>query len=123
MVYRIYAEKKEGFRKAAATLRNEARTLISKLLPESSSKMRSFLYYQKSFLDVGDDNVLADLRSSLTSNPRNKDTLYRLYLLYFKKKEYRKAQYYLKQLMSISPNDSNIKKLNNSLDSLINSER
>ena len=28
MVYRIYAEKKEGFRKAAATLRNEARTLL-----------------------------------------------------------------------------------------------
>ncbi len=107
----------------ATSRRNEARTLISKLLPESSAKMRSFLYYQKSFLDVGDDNVLADLRSSLTSNPRNKDTLYRLYLLYFKKKEYRKAQYYLKQLMSISPNDSNIKKLNNSLDSLINSER
>ena len=28
MVYRIYAEKKEGFRKEAATLRNEAKTLL-----------------------------------------------------------------------------------------------
>lgn len=28
MVYRIYAEKKEGFRKAAAVLRNEARTIL-----------------------------------------------------------------------------------------------
>jgi len=28
MVYRIYAEKKEGFRKEASTLRNEARTVL-----------------------------------------------------------------------------------------------
>ena len=28
MVYRIYSEKKEGFRKEAATLRNEIRTLL-----------------------------------------------------------------------------------------------
>ena len=28
MVYRIYAEKKEGFRKEAAVLRNEAKTLL-----------------------------------------------------------------------------------------------
>ncbi len=103
----------------ALAKKSEANKLISELLPESSPKMRSFLYYQKSFIDSGEDNVLSDLRSSLTSNPRNKDTLYRLYSIYYEKREYRKAQYYLKQLVSISPNDAKLKSLNDSLDSKI----
>ena len=105
----------------AMSKKSEAKKLIAELLPGSSSKMKSFLYYQKSFVDSGEDNILSDLRSSLTSNPRNKDTLYRLYSIYYEKREYRKAQYYLKQLVSISPNDAGVKALNDSLDSKIKS--
>ena len=35
------------------------------------------------------------------------------------KKDYRKAQYYLKQVVAIKPNDSSIKKLNDTLTQLI----
>ncbi|MBP5283425.1 MAG: hypothetical protein J6Y93_02020, partial [Treponema sp.] len=92
-----------------ATGRNgEAQRLINQLMSSGSGKLKSFLYYQKSFLDSGEDAILADLRSSLTANPRNRDALYRLYQIYYAKKEYRKAQYYLKQVVALSPADESL---------------
>lgn len=100
--------------------KSEASRLISSLLPSASARMKSFLYYERSFLSGTENEILADLRSSLTSNPRNRDALLRLYRIYFNKKEYRKAQYYLKQVVAISPKDEKILELNRQLDSLIN---
>ena len=97
----------------------EAAKLISQLLPSANAKMKSFLYYEKSFLSVGESAILADLRSSLTANPRNRDALFRLYRIYFNKKEYRKAQYYLKQVVALSPNDESLRVLNQNLDELL----
>ncbi|WP_407426521.1 tetratricopeptide repeat protein [Treponema sp.] len=97
----------------------EASKLINQLIQSSSSKMKSFLYYERSFLASGESAVLADLRSSLTANPRNKDSLFRLYQIYFNKKEYRKAQYYLKQVVALSPNDESLRVLNQNLDNLL----
>lgn len=99
--------------------KSEAAALIAKLLPDSSSKMKSFLFYERSFLAADTDSSLADLRSSLTANPRNKDALFRLYEIYFSKKEYRKAHYYLKQVVSLSPADEKLMKLNSQLESLL----
>lgn len=99
--------------------RTEAARLISQLLPSSSAKMKSFLYYERSFLSNGETAILADLRSSLTANPRNKDALFRLYQIYFNKKEYRKAQYYLKQVVALSPKDESLLLLSQNLDNLL----
>ncbi len=99
--------------------KSEASKIIGQLLPSASSKMKSFLYYEKSYLSVSEVDILSDLRSSLTANPRNKDALLRLYEIYFSKKEYRKAQYYLKQVVSISPKDEKLLELNRQLESLI----
>ena len=93
---------------------------IDGLMASSSSKMKSYLYYTRSYLQLTEDNILADLRSSLISNPRNSDSLFRLYELYFAKKDYRKAQYYLRQVVAINPNDSSVKQLNEALTKLIN---
>lgn len=92
---------------------------IDSLLDNSSSKVKSFLYYRKSFLEYSDDAILSDLRSSLISNPRNSESLFRLYEIYYTKKDYRKAQYYLRQVVAINPNDSSVKKLNEALTKLI----
>ena len=97
----------------------EASKLIARLLPSSAAKMKSFLYYQRSFLASGESAVLADLRSSLTANPRNKDSLFRLYRIYYGKKEYRKAQYYLKQVVALSPKDESLLLLNQELERLL----
>lgn len=92
---------------------------IDSLMNSSSSKLKSYLYFRRSYLQLTEEKALADLRSSLISNPRNSDALFRLYELYYAKKDYRKAQYYLKQVVAINPNDSSIKKLNEALTKLI----
>lgn len=92
---------------------------IDSLMNGSSAKMKSYLYYRRSYLQYSEENTLADLRSSLISNPRNADALFRLYEIYFGKKDYRKAQYYLRQVVAINPNDSSVKKLNEALTKLI----
>jgi len=97
----------------------EASRLIAQLLPLSAAKMKSFLYYERSFISAGENAVLADLRSSLTANPRNKDSLFRLYKIYYAKKEFRKAQYYLKQVVALSPKDESLLKLNQELEQLL----
>ncbi len=92
---------------------------IDSLMNGSSSKVKSYLYYRRSYLQLTEEKTLADLRSSLIANPRNSDALFRLYELYYAKQDYRKAQYYLKQVVAINPNDSSIKKLNEALTKLI----
>jgi tetratricopeptide (TPR) repeat protein len=92
---------------------------IDSLMNTSSSKVKSYLYYRRSYLQYSEDNALSDLRSSLISNPRNSDALFRLYEIYYAKKDYRKAQYYLRQVVAIKPNDSSIRRLNEALAQLI----
>ncbi|MBR1637896.1 MAG: hypothetical protein IJ688_00750 [Treponema sp.] len=88
-------------------------------IASASPKMKSYLLYRRSYLQLTENNILADLRSSLISNPRNSDSLFRLYEIYYDKQDYRKAQYYLRQVVAINPNDSSVKKLNEALTKLI----
>lgn len=99
--------------------RDSSLALIDSLMTNANSKMKSYLLYRRSYLQRTDDAQLADLRSSLIANPRNSDALFRLYEIYYDKKDYRKAQYYLKQVVAINPNDSSFKKLNEALTQLI----
>lgn len=99
--------------------RNSVLKYINSLLPKASQKIKSYLYYRRSFLQTSEDAALADLRSCLISNPRNSEALFRLYELYYQKGDYRKAQYYLRQVVAINPNDSSLKQLNESLSKLI----
>ena len=99
--------------------RDESLKLIDSMMSGASSKMKSYLYYRRSYLQRNEDSSLADLRSSLIANPRNSDALFRLYEIYYGKKDYRKAQYYLRQVVAINPNDSSVKKLNEALTQLV----
>lgn len=92
---------------------------IDSLMNTSSPKVKSYLYYRRSYLQFTEEKTLADLRSSLIANPRNSDALFRLYELYYAKQDYRKAQYYLRQVVAINPNDTSFKKLNEALTKLI----
>ncbi|MCQ2572538.1 MAG: hypothetical protein MJ182_01455 [Treponema sp.] len=94
--------------------------LIDSLLETSSQKiMRSNLYYRRSFLQGTESAAMADLRRSLTENARNTDSLFRLYEIYYEKEDFKKAQYYLKQVVALNPNDSNYRKMNESLTQLL----
>lgn len=104
---------------AAAGNKGEVRSLIAGMLPSASSQLKSFLYYQRSLLATNDTDKLADLRQSLTANPRNTEALFELYQYYFDRKDYRKAQYYLKQVVALNTNDEEILHLNAELDALL----
>lgn len=99
--------------------REQVLKYIESLMPGASAKMKSYLFYRRSYLQLTDENILADLRSSLISNPRNSEALFRLYEMYYAKKDYRKAQYYLRQVVAINPNDNSMKQLNEALTKLI----
>ena len=97
----------------------QALSLINQQIDSAGAKLKSFLYYQRSFLRDSESLSLSDLRSSLIANPRNSDALYRLYEIYYAKNDYRKAQYYLKQVVALNPNDAELRALNEKLNSLI----
>lgn len=103
----------------AASHRQQSLDMISRLLPKSNQKMKSFLYYQRSYFGATEENVLSDLRSSLTANPRNKDALFRLYEIYYRKRDWRRAQYYLKQVVAIDPANPDYLSRNAELDKLL----
>lgn len=96
-----------------------AESIIARLLADANAKMKSFLHYERSFLQTTEDMVLADLRSSLTANPRNKDSLYRLYQIYYGKKDWRRAQYYLKQVIALDPANGTYVQQNSELERLL----
>ena len=96
-----------------------ASRFINTALGNASNLMKSFLYYQRSFLASGESARLADLRSAVMSNPRNSDALFGMYEIYFEKQDYRKAQYYLRQVIALNPNNANYLRLNSDLDKLI----
>lgn len=104
---------------AASGQKNSATQLISSLLPSASQKMKSFLYFERSQLQETEDSALADLRASLTANPRNKDSLYRLYEIYYAKRDWRRAQYYLKQVVALDPSNSLYLNKNSELEKLL----
>lgn len=98
---------------------SQAMAIIEKRIPAASAKLKSSLYYERSRLQSSSDKILADLRSSLTSNPRNRNALFSLYSFYLDAADYRKAQYYLKQVLALNPSDQSIIELNNKLDVIL----
>ena len=79
------------------------RQVINRHLPDARSALKSVLIYYQSLLEPNDDERLALLRSSLLSDPRSSLTLYALYEWYFSHKDYRKAYYYLQQVIALDP--------------------
>ena len=92
----------------AADKKQDAGELIESLIKTSSSSMKSFLYYEKSLLESNTDAELESLRVSLSYNARNVDTLYRMYRIYYSIQNYKMAQFYLKQVAAIRPNDRDV---------------
>lgn len=98
---------------------NATRMINSLLNSSPSAEMKSFLFYERSFLQSSDTASLSDLRSSLIANPRNSDALFRMYEIYFERRDYRKAQYYLRQVLSLNPGEEKYIRLNTEIERLV----
>ena len=79
------------------------RQVITRHLSGARSVLRSVLIYYQSLLETNDEEKLGLLRSSLLSDPRSSLTLFALYDWYFTHKDYRKAYYYLQQVIALEP--------------------
>ena len=78
--------------------------IIKEKLPTADSDLKSVLYYYNAKSSKGSsEEYLSSLRSSLLANPRNKDSLFAMYEWYFNNKDYRKAKYYLGQVIALDP--------------------
>lgn len=98
---------------------SKASSVISSQLVNATSTRKSILFYHRSRFAATEEILLSDLRSSLLSDPRNGNALFAMYSYYYGKKDYRRASYYLKQVISLNPGDSYYQKLNTELSGLI----
>lgn len=89
-----------------ASKKDEAKLIIEAKLPAASSgSSKSTYYYLRSRLKTDEESILNDLRSSLFEDPRNLDALIGMLEIYHNRKDERRAVYYLKQALSLSPDN------------------
>lgn len=96
-----------------------AATVIASRMGGASSSLKSVLYYYESRLTTDPDVKLSSLRSSLLSDPRNSSGLFAMYQWYLEKTDYRKAEYYLKQVIALNPSNKKYTQLLSNLAALL----
>jgi tetratricopeptide (TPR) repeat protein len=100
--------------------RDEAsRLLESRFNTASSSQVKSRYYYLRSRLQTNQDEALSDLRSSLFEEPRNLDAIIAMFEIYHNRREERRAVYYLRQALAISPEHPLLKRYEKEYASLL----
>ncbi len=96
-----------------------AHAVIAARLPSASSSLKSVLHYYESRFILDPEKRLSVLRSSLLADPRNPLALFAMYEWYFARNDYRKAQYYLKQVVALEPANRRYSQLLANLDELL----
>ncbi|MGP1594546.1 MAG: tetratricopeptide repeat protein [Treponema sp.] len=94
-------------------------TVIQKKLAGARSGLKAVLYYYQAVLENNREKKLGLLRLSLLSNPRNEKTLYALHEWYYTVRDYRKAQYYLQQVLALNPKNGYYVKQSEKLNRLL----
>jgi thioredoxin-like negative regulator of GroEL len=90
---------------------SEASRIIDQRIASVPGGVRkSKYYYLRSRLRNNDDAVMNDLRSALFEDPRNLDALIAMFEVYHRRKDERRAVYYLKQALAIAPDNSQLKR-------------
>ena len=100
--------------------RDEALRLIeNRLNSAGSGSIKSRYYFLRSRLQSNQDNALNDLRSSLFEDPRNLDALIASFLIYHNRREERRAVYFLRQALAISPDHPQLRRYEREYASLL----
>jgi len=91
--------------------RDEALRLIENAVNSAGSgNVKSQFYFLRSRLQSREEDALSDLRSSIFENPRNLDAIIAMFEIYHKQREERRAVYYLRQALAISPDNPYLKR-------------
>ena len=91
-------------------LEEAGRMIESRLSLVSSGVQKSRYYFLRSRLRIGDDAIMDDLRSSLFEDPRNINALVAMFEIYHRRRDERRAAYYLKQALAVSPDNPQLKR-------------
>lgn len=94
-----------------------AQEAIARLLPGTiSTPLRSVLYYLQSKLQKSDEAALSLLHAALVENADNPEALAAVSDIQFRRKDYAKARFYLKQAMATDPGDPELEARQRQLD-------
>jgi len=90
--------------------RDEASRLVESRLNSSSAGVKSQFYFLRSRIQSNEENALGDLRSSIFEDPRNLDALIAMFEIYNRRREERRAVYYLRQALAIAPDNPRLQR-------------
>jgi tetratricopeptide (TPR) repeat protein len=79
------------------------RIIETRLAGAASGAIKSRYYYLRSRTRTNEDSVMGDLRSSLFEDPRNLSALIAMFEIYHRRRDERRAVYYLKQALALAP--------------------
>jgi predicted Zn-dependent protease len=103
--------------------RDEASRLIESRLASlgttGSGTTRSRLFFLRSRIQGNEEAALSDLRSSQFEDPRNLDALIAMFEIYHNRREERRAVYYLRQALAISPDHPRLRRYRTEYASLL----
>jgi len=89
--------------------REEASRLLESRLNSNGGGVKSQFYYLRSRIQPNEDAALGDLRSSIFEDPRNLDALIAMFEIYHRRREERRAVYYLRQALAIAPDNPRLR--------------
>jgi Tfp pilus assembly protein PilF len=91
--------------------RSDAAALLeTRLAGAGGGVLKSRYYYLRSLLRPGEETAMNDLHSSLFEDPRNLSALTAMFEIYHRRRDERRALYYLKQALAIAPEDPQLKR-------------
>ena len=100
--------------------RDEASSMLTNRLSASGSgPVISRYYYLRSRIQNNDEAALNDLRSCLFEDPRNLDAIIAMFEIYHRRREERRAVYYLRQAMAIAPDNPVVRRYEREYSSLL----
>ena len=103
--------------------RDEASRLIESRLASlgttGSGTTRSRLFFLRSRIQGNEEAALGELRSSLFEDPRNLDALIAMFEIYHNRREERRAVYYLRQALALSPDHPRLRRYRTEYASLL----
>jgi tetratricopeptide (TPR) repeat protein len=90
---------------------NEAGKMIeSRLSSLPGGGLKSRYYYLRSRLRKNEESIMNDLRSSLFEDPRNLSALIAMFETYHRRRDERRAVYYLKQAIALAPENPQVQR-------------
>jgi tetratricopeptide (TPR) repeat protein len=86
------------------------RMIESRLSAATGGTLKSRYHYLRSRTRTNEETMMNDLRSSLFEDPRNLNALIAMFEIYHRRRDERRAVYYLKQALALAPNNPLLKR-------------